>query len=140
MPFNGPLWVFALGSALFLCVVLGLGVLSSTLSTTAGQAMQTAMFFMLPQILLSGMIFPLEAMPWGIRWVGQLLPLTYFIDLSHGVLLRGAGIAELWPSMLVLTVMAVVVLSASTLRFHATIAPRRPHQPGGLARHAKAAR
>lgn len=137
VPFNGPVWVFALGAALFLFVVLGLGVLSSTLSATAGQAMQTALFFMLPQILLSGMIFPLEAMPWGIRWIGQLLPLTYFIDVSHGVLLRGAGIAEAWPSLTVLVGMAVVVLTASTLRFHATIAP---HRPRGRARHAAGAR
>lgn len=137
VPFNGPIWVFALGAVAFLCVVLGLGILSSTISSTAGQAMQTALFFMLPQILLSGMIFPLEAMPWAIRWIGQLLPLTYFINVSHGVLLRGAGIAQAWPSIVVLAAMALFVLTASTLRFRAMIAPRRTRARSP--RHAKAA-
>lgn len=138
VPFNGPVWVFTLGAVLFLCVVLGLGVLASTLSATAGQAMQTALFFMLPQILLSGMIFPLEAMPWGVRWIGQLLPLTYFINVSHGVLLRGAGIVDVWPSLVVLAAMAFVVLTAATLRFRATITPRR-HRASTAGRHGEVA-
>ena len=128
VPFNGPVWVFALGAVLFLCVVLGLGVFASTVSNTAGQAMQTALFFMLPQILLSGMVFPLEAMPWAVRWIGQCLPLTYFINVSQGVLLRGAGFMEVWPSLLILAAMAAIVLTASTLRFRASIAPRMPHR------------
>lgn len=123
VPFNGPVWVFALGAALFLLVVLGLGVFASTISQTTGQAIQTAMFFMLPQILLSGMIFPLEAMPWGVRWIGYCLPLTYFIRVAHGVMLRGAGFLELWPSIAVLAAMALVILSLAILRFSKTLAP-----------------
>ncbi len=140
VPFNGPIWVYALGAALFLLAVLGFGVLASTLADTTGQAIQTAMFFMFPQILLSGMIFPLEAMPWGVRWIGYGLPLTYFIKVAHGVLLRGAGFGDLWPSLLILAAMAVIILSVAILRFGASLAPHQRHQAGTTGKHVAARR
>lgn len=128
VPFNGNPAVFALGAALFLIVVLGLGVFISTVSQTTGQAIQLAFFFLLPQILLSGMIFPLDAMAAGVRWIGYLLPLTYFTMISQGVMLRGASFASLWIPFTVLTVMAVVVFTGATLRFRRDLAPgRRAH-------------
>ncbi len=127
IPFNGNPAVFALGAAIFLFVVLGLGVFISTISTTVGQAIQTAFFFVLPQILLSGMIFPLEAIPWGVRWISYLLPLTYFTEISQGVMLRGAPLDSLWLPFLVLTVMAVVVFAGAVLRFRRSLAPATPH-------------
>ena len=127
VPFNGNVLVFGLGAALFLFVVLGLGVFISTISQTTGQAIQTAFFFLLPQILLSGMIFPLDAMAAGVRWIGYLLPLTYFTMISQGVMLRGASLASLWIPFLVLTVMAVVVFTGATLRFRRDLAPGRRH-------------
>lgn len=135
VPFNGNVVVFALGAALFLFVVLGLGVFISTISQTTGQAIQTAFFFLLPQILLSGMIFPLDAMAAGVRWIGYLLPLTYFTMISQGVMLRGASLASLWLPFLVLTVMAVVVFTGATLRFRRDLAPgrRRPAPATGAA-------
>ncbi len=123
VPFNGNPIVFALGGALFLFVVLGLGVFISTISTTVGQAIQTAMFFLLPQILLSGMIFPLEAIPWGVRWISYLLPLTYFTQISQGVMLRGAAIESLWVPFAVLTLMALVVFTGAVMRFRRSLAP-----------------
>jgi ABC-2 type transport system permease protein len=132
VPFNGNVFAFALGAALFLFVVLGLGVFISTISQTTGQAIQTAFFFLLPQILLSGMIFPLDAMGAGVRWIGYLLPLTYFTMISQGVMLRGASIASLWLPFLVLTVMAAVVFTGATLRFRRDLAPgRRAHPRAG---------
>jgi ABC-2 type transport system permease protein len=104
VPFNGNPFAFALG--IFLFVVLGLGVPISTVSYTAGQAIQTALLLLLPQIPLSGMIFPLDAMAAGVRWIGYLLPLTYFIVISQGILLRGASIASLWYADVILSVMA----------------------------------
>ena len=95
VPMNGNALVLGLGAALFLFVVLGLGVFISTISQTTGQAIQTAFFFLLPQILLSGMIFPLDAMAVGVRWIGYLLPLTYFTMISKGVMLRGASLTSL---------------------------------------------
>jgi ABC-2 type transport system permease protein len=128
VPFNGNPLVFALGAALFLFVVLGLGVFISTVSQTTGQAIQTAFFFLLPQILLSGMIFPLDAMAAGVRWIGYLLPLTYFTMISQGVMLRGASLSSLWLPFTVLTVMAIVVFTGATLRFRRDLAPgRRAH-------------
>ena len=131
VPFNGSPFVFALGAAIFLFVVLGLGVFISTISQTEGQAIQTAFFFLLPQILLSGMIFPLEAMAAGVRWIGYLLPLTYFTMISQGIMLRGAPIASLWLPFVVLTAMAVVVFTGATLRFRRDLAPGRPAGPAG---------
>jgi len=125
VPFNGNVLVFALGAALFLFVVLGLGVFISTISQTTGQAIQTAFFFLMPQILLSGMIFPLDAMAAGVRWIGYLLPLTYFTMISQGVMLRGASLTSLWLPFLVLAVMAVVVFTGATLRFRRDLAPGR---------------
>ncbi len=125
VPFNGR----------FLLVVLGIGVLISTASQNQGQAIQTAMMILMPQILLCGMIFPLSAMPWGVRWIGYLLPLTYFIMISQGVMLRAATLAELWPAFLILAVMAVVVFGAAVLRFRRDLAPshggRRPEDDPG---------
>ena len=138
VPFNGNPVAFALGAALFLLVVLGLGVFISTISQTTGQAIQTAFFFLLPQILLSGMIFPLDAMAAGVRWIGYLLPLTYFTMISQGIMLRGATIAELWLPFTVLTVMAVVVFTGATLRFRRDLAPgrrRHGHRAGSAGEH-----
>jgi ABC-2 type transport system permease protein len=123
VPFNGNVVSFAAGAALFLFVVLGLGVLISTVSQTTGQAIQTAFLLLLPQILLSGMIFPLDAMAAGVRWIGYLLPLSYFTAISRGIMLRGASAASLWYAYAILAVMAVVVFAGATMRFRRDLAP-----------------
>ena len=123
VPFNGSVAVFALGALLFLLVLLGLGGLISSVSQNAGQAIQLALFVMLPSIMFSGMIFPLAAMPWAIRWIGYVLPLTYFINIAQGVMLRGAPFTALWLSFLVLAVYAVVVFTAAVLRLRRDLAP-----------------
>lgn len=125
VPFVGSVALFALGAAIFLFVVLGLGVFISTASQNSGQAIQLALFFLLPQVLLSGMIFPLDAIPWGVRWISYLLPLTYYTMISVGVMVRGAGIVALALPFIVLTVMALVVFSGSVLRFRSALTPRR---------------
>lgn len=128
VPFNGNPFAFALGAGLFLFVVLGLGVFISTVSQNAGQAIQLAFFFLLPQILLSGMIFPLDAMAAGVRWIAFFLPLTYFTMISQGIMLRGAPIDSLWLPFLMLTLMALVVFTGAVLRFRRDLAPgRRRH-------------
>ena len=130
VPFRGSVATFALGAALFLFVTLGIGVLISTVSQTQGQAIQLAMMTMLPQFLLSGLFFPLYSMPWGVRWIGYLLPLTYFIKVARGTMVRGAPIGALWLPLLVLAVMAAVVFTASTLRFRRDLAPAGgAHEP-----------
>lgn len=123
VPFNGNPWLFALGAAIFLFVVLGIGVLISTASQTQAQAIQLAIMILLPQILLSGFIFPLSAMPAAISWIGYCLPLTYFVQISQGIMLRGAGLDSLWPAYVVLTGMAALIFSLAVLRFRRDLAP-----------------
>jgi ABC-2 type transport system permease protein len=95
--------------------------------------------FLLPQILLSGMIFPLDAMAAGVRWIGYLLPLTYFTMISQGIMLRGAPIASLWLPFVVLAAMAVVVFTGATLRFRRDLAPGRNPDPASPAHEQPAA-
>jgi ABC-2 type transport system permease protein len=129
VPFRGSVAVFALGAGLFLFTTLGIGVLISTVSQTQGQAIQLAMMTLLPQFLLSGLFFPLYSMPWAVRWIGYVLPLTYFIKVARGVMVRGAPLDSLWVPLLVLAVMAVVVSTASTLRFRRDLAPAGRRTP-----------
>lgn len=125
VPFNGSVLVYAVGAGLFLFAVLGLGVLISTVSKTSGQAIQGAMMVLLPQILLSGMIFPLAAMPWAVRWIGYCFPLTYYSEVSRGVMLRGAPIHTLWIPLVVLALMACAIFTLAVLRFRRDLAPTR---------------
>lgn len=125
VPFAGNPLVFALGAGLFLFAVLGLGVFISTISQNAGQAIQVAMMMMLPQVLLSGMIFPLDAMAGGVRWIAYGLPLTYFTMISQGVMLRDAPLDSLGLPLGALTVMAVLIFTGAVLRFRRDLAPGR---------------
>ncbi len=104
----------------FLLAMIGLGLLISTRAGTREAAMQMAMGTVIPSIFLSGYVFPLDSMPVPFQWIGRLLPTTWMIDASRGVILRGAGWAELWPHAAVLGGMAVVVLVVTAVRF-----PRR---------------
>jgi ABC-2 type transport system permease protein len=133
VPFNGNIAWFAIGAAIFLFVVLGLGVFISTVSQNSGQAIQLAFMLMLPQVLLSGMIFPIEAMAAGVRWIAYFLPLTYFTMISQGVMLRGAPLVDLWLPLGALTVMAVLIFTGAVLRFRRDLAPSRRHAGGAHA-------
>jgi ABC-2 type transport system permease protein len=123
VPFNGNPLIFALGAALFLFVTLGLGVLISTVSETQGQAIQLALMTLLPQILLSGLIFPLDSIAWGVRWISYFLPLTYFVEIARGVLVRGAPIDSLVTPLVAETVLGGLVFALSVLRFRRDLAP-----------------
>lgn len=125
VPFRGQVAVLALGAVLFLFVTLGLGVLISSVSQNQGQAIQLALMALLPQVMLSGLIFPLSSMAAGVRWIGYVLPLTYFVRISRGVMLRGAPLGALWPSFAYLAVIGAVVFGLATLRFHRSLAPAR---------------
>ncbi|QIM16871.1 ABC transporter permease [Leucobacter insecticola] len=116
VPFTGSLVLFAAAAIVFLFVVLGIGVLISSVSQNTGQAIQLAILFVVPQILLSGLIFPLDSMPLGVRWIGFVLPLTWFREITQGVMLRDAGLDSLWLPLTVLAVMAVVAFGAATAR------------------------
>jgi ABC-2 type transport system permease protein len=138
VPFRGSPFTFALGALLFLFVTLGFGVLISSVSQNQGQAIQLAMMTLLPQVLLSGLIFPLSSIVAGVRWIAYLLPLTYFNEISRGVMLRAEPIGPLWQPFVFLALLGVVVVTSATLRFRGYLAPsgrerrgprRRPGAP-----------
>ncbi|WP_029090347.1 ABC transporter permease [Brevibacterium album] len=121
VPFAGSVWVFALAAFVFLFVVLGMGVLVSSVSQNTGQAIQMAIMLLLPQVLLSGLIFPLESMAAGVRWIGYILPLTWFTDIARGIMLRDAPLEALWLPFGVLAVMAVLIFGLATLRMRLSL-------------------
>ena len=125
VPFRGSAAVFGLGALLFLFVTLGVGVLISSVSQNQGQAIQLAVMTMLPQVLLSGLIFPLSSIAPGVRWIAYLLPLTYFNWISKGVMLRAEPIGSLWPPFLFLALLGAAVVTLATLRFRRFLAPGR---------------
>ena len=123
VPFRGSLAVFGLGALLFVFVTLGLGVLISSVSQTQGQAIQLAVMTLLPQVLLSGLIFPLTSIVAGVRWIAYLLPLTYFTEISRGVMLRAQPIGSLWAPFLYLALLGTAVTGLAIWRFRAFLAP-----------------
>lgn len=122
VPVAGSVLLLAVCSLIFLFTALGLGLIVSTFAKTQIEALQTAYIIMLPSILLSGFIFPRENMPWIIYVLGQFIPVTYFIEILRGVILRGAGIAQLWPNAVALIVFGLILLAISTWRFRKTVA------------------
>lgn len=116
VPFLGSVLLFAVSAVVFCFVVLGIGVLVSSVSQNTGQAIQLALMFVVPQVLLSGLIFPLDSMPLGVRWLGYALPLTWFREIAQGVMLRDADLSSLWLPLVVLTAMAVLAFGAATAR------------------------
>jgi ABC-2 type transport system permease protein len=138
VPFRGSFAVFALGAVLFLFVTLGLGILISSVSENQGQAIQLAFMVTLPQVLLSGLIFPLSSIAVGVRWISYLLPLTYFNEISRGVMLRAEPLGPLWQPFLLLALLGLVVFTLATLRFRAYLAPAAPRRWTGHASPAAA--
>jgi ABC-2 type transport system permease protein len=133
VPFRGSVPVFALGALLFLFVTLGLGVLISSVSENQGQAIQLAVMCTLPQILLSGLIFPLSSIGAGVRWISYILPLTYFNEISRGVMLRAEPIGSLWRPFVLLALLGAVVVSLAILRFRSYLSPAGPAATGPAA-------
>ena len=118
VPIHGSLLLIYATSFLFVVASLGQGLLISTLVSAQAPAMQTAFMFMLPNVLLSGFMFPREAMPPFAREIGLFLPLTYYLEILRGIILKGVGIRELWQQSLALIGFAVVYFTFATLRFH----------------------
>lgn len=121
IPIEGSLILLYALSLVFIVASLGVGLLISTVARSQVQAMQLSFFFMLPNILLSGYIFPRAAMPEPAQWLGALLPLTWFLEILRGVLLKGVGLAELWSELVILSVFAILLLAISVRRFAKTL-------------------
>lgn len=117
VPIRGSVLLFYAVTAAFIVATLGVGLFISTLATSQQQAMQMSFFFILPNILLSGFMFPREAMPLIAQWLGLLLPLTFYLEILRGILLKGAGLAHYWVQMVVLVGFAVGFIGLSVRRF-----------------------
>ena len=96
---------------LFIAANLTLGITFSSIARNQLQAMQMTFFFFLPSILLSGFMFPFRGMPEWAQWLGSLLPLTHFLVLVRGIMLKGNGLDELWPQIWPIAVFMLVVIS-----------------------------
>ncbi len=121
VPMLGSLPLLYLLSFAFIIASLALGLLMSTLVRSQVQAMQLSFLFLLPNILLSGFMFPREAMPAPAQWIGAALPLTYFLTILRGVLLKNVGLDHLWREGLILVAFAVILVALSVARFQKTI-------------------
>ena len=121
VPLTGNILLLYGVSLVFIIVSLALGLFVSTLVRTQQQAMQASFGFMLPNILLSGFMFPRQAMPEIAQWLGLLMPLTYFLKVVRGILLKGVGLDTLWREVLILAGFAVVLIVASVSRFRKTL-------------------
>lgn len=121
VPVRGSLALLYLAAAGFIGANLAIGLWLSTLVRTQAQAMQVGFLFLLPNLLLSGFMFPREAMPEPAQWLGAALPLTYFLEVLRGILLKGVGIAALWPQVLILAAFAVLFVTLAVQRFHKTV-------------------
>jgi ABC-2 type transport system permease protein len=117
VPFIGSLPLLYLLAFLFIAANLALGLFFSTLAATQQQAMQMSFFFLLPNILLSGFMFPFEAMPAVARALAQLLPLTHFLRVVRGIALKGSGIADVAPDLAWLGGILLFLLVVASLRF-----------------------
>ena len=121
IPYVGSLALLYAVSLLYIVASLSLGLFISTLVRTQQQAMQMSFFFMLPSILLSGFMFPRQAMPVAFQWISLLIPLTHFLKILRGILLKGVGAGPILPQILVLCGFAVALIGLAVRRFHKTL-------------------
>ncbi len=117
VPIRGSLLDVYLASLLLIVANLSLGLLISNFAQSQFQAMQMSFFAFLPSILLSGFMFPFAGMPRVVQWIAEVLPLTHFLRLVRGIMLRGASLAELWPAALALLAFTTVVMTVAITRF-----------------------
>lgn len=121
VPIAGSLLLLSGFTAIFLFTTLGLGLLVSTYAGNQIQALQISFLILLPSFLLSGFMFPQETMPKIIYWIGQAVPATYFLRILRGIILRNAGLEDLWFNGAVLAAMGLTIITLATLRFHKTL-------------------
>jgi ABC-2 type transport system permease protein len=107
---------------LFMAAVLGLGMLISTIAQTQMQATQMSMFFLLPFVFLSGYVFPIDGMPLIFRWISNVIPAKYFIEVIRGIVLRGASLTELWQPTALLALYTFLIIALAVARFKKTTA------------------
>jgi ABC-2 type transport system permease protein len=121
VPLEGSLFLLFCAVLLFIAANLSLGITFSSMARNQLQAMQMTFFFFLPSILLSGFMFPFRGMPVWAQWIGNLLPLTHFLRLVRGIMLKGSGWAELWPDVWPLFAFLAVVIGIGLAVYRRTL-------------------
>jgi ABC-2 type transport system permease protein len=121
VPIRGSVVLLYALSALFMWGTLGIGIFLSATATTVPQAMQLSFMTFLPSIYLSGLLFPIEGMPRGAQVLAAFIPLTYYLRVVRGIVLKGIGLEHLWPQLVPLAVFGAVVFTLSVLRFRKTL-------------------
>ena len=121
VPMMGGWMALGLGLTLFIIGSLALGFLISTVARTQLQAMQMSFFYMMPSILLSGFMFPFSGMPGWAQAIGTAIPVTHFLRIVRGALLKGVGLAEAAPSLFALVVFCIVVTALAMTRYRTTL-------------------
>ncbi len=121
VPIRGSVGLLYLVAAVFMLGTLGIGIYVSTLSRTVPQAMQLGFLAILPSIYLSGLLFPLEGMPVPAQLLARVLPITYFLRIIRGIVLKGVGPAQIWPDVWPLIVFGAVIFTLSVRRFRKSL-------------------
>lgn len=117
VPLRGSLVLLFAMAAVFLVTNLGLGLLISAVSRTQQEAQILAFLLIMPSVLLSGFMFPIQNMPVVVQWATYLIPFRYFLEIARGLFLKGVGVAVLWPQMLMLSGFALALLGAGVAAF-----------------------
>lgn len=121
VPFIGSVSWLLLGVLIFIAANLSVGITISSVARNQTQAMQMTFFFFLPSMLLSGFMFPFRGMPFWAQQIGEILPLTHFIRLTRGIMLKGNNITDSWPHMWTLLLFLFTMLLVGVLRFRKTL-------------------
>jgi ABC-2 type transport system permease protein len=122
VPMKGSFLALVLAALLYILAALALGLLISTVSKTQQEAFMLLILVLLPAVMLSGFVSPIESMPKFFQWLTVINPIRYFLEIVRGVFLKGIGVSELWPQYLTLTAMSVGILFTATKRFKRAIA------------------
>jgi ABC-2 type transport system permease protein len=121
VPMIGSLGLLAVTSTVFITALLAVGYTISTLASNQMQAMQMTFFFFLPSIMLSGFIFPFRGMPLWAQWIAEVLPITHFLRIARGILLKGNGALEVWPDVWPMLLFMLAAGTLAVLRFRRTL-------------------
>jgi ABC-2 type transport system permease protein len=121
VPVFGSLLLLSLVTVVFIACNLAIGFVFSTIAKTQLEAVQMSFFFFLPSILLSGFLFPFRGMPEWAQWLGQALPLTHYLRIVRGVMLKGSDMIEVLPHLYPMLIILVVILAATLLRYRETL-------------------
>ena len=121
VPMQGSLVTLSACIFLFILANLAVGIMFSTVAKNQLQAMQMTFFFFLPSILLSGFMFPFYGMPQWAQWLGSVLPLTHFLRIVRGILLKGSSWLDLWPSLWPILLFCLIVMFIAVKRYRQTL-------------------